>query len=213
MMKNSYKIIHYYSQDDNAYLAFAPELPGCVADGKTLQDAINNLMIIIEEWKETAKECGLKIPRPTSYSLNSTNPDILDVAKYILKKTGTIGTVALEKLAYYCLVWSLVWYDKPLFKNQFQAWQHGPVCKELYDAHRKKPTISQGDILSSHRFTASEKRVMDSVIDIYGSENEWFLEALTHKEAPWLETRGNLPLEARSNEIITNKKIKEAYAY
>ncbi len=43
-----------------------PELPGCVADGETYQDAVNNVEIVIQEWIETAQELGRPIPEPKS---------------------------------------------------------------------------------------------------------------------------------------------------
>ena len=63
-MKSSYKVIHYYSKEDGCFLAFAPELPGCFADGKTLQLALDNLDTVIEEWISVAKEEKREIPVP-----------------------------------------------------------------------------------------------------------------------------------------------------
>ncbi len=59
-----YEVVIYWSEEDNAFLAEAPELPGCMADGETYQDAISNLETIIREWIETAKESGRPIPEP-----------------------------------------------------------------------------------------------------------------------------------------------------
>jgi len=63
-MKIKYEIIIYWSEEDNAFIAEVPELPGCMADGKTYQDALRNAEIIISEWIETAKELGRQIPQP-----------------------------------------------------------------------------------------------------------------------------------------------------
>ncbi len=60
---NKYEIIMYWSDDDNAFIAEVPELPGCASDGKTYQEALANVEIIISEWLETAKEMGRPIPR------------------------------------------------------------------------------------------------------------------------------------------------------
>lgn len=59
-----YEIIVYWSEDDKAFIAEVPELPGCAADGSTYQEAIKNAEIIIGEWIETAKELGRPIPEP-----------------------------------------------------------------------------------------------------------------------------------------------------
>ena len=59
-----YEVIIYWSDEDQAYIAEAPELPGCAADGATYQEAVANIEIIIREWIETAKELGRSIPQP-----------------------------------------------------------------------------------------------------------------------------------------------------
>ena len=59
-----YEMIIYWSKIDDCYLVEVPELPGCMADGKTRTEAIANAEIIIEEWLETAREDGRPIPEP-----------------------------------------------------------------------------------------------------------------------------------------------------
>ena len=61
---NKYEIIIYWSEIDNAYIAEVPELAGCMADGKTYSEALENTEIIINEWIETAESFGRKIPEP-----------------------------------------------------------------------------------------------------------------------------------------------------
>ena len=61
---SKYEIIIYWSNDDDAFIAEVPELPGCAADGKTYNEALANVEIIIQEWIETAKEVGRQIPQP-----------------------------------------------------------------------------------------------------------------------------------------------------
>ena len=59
-----YEIIIYWSEEDQAFIAEVPELPGCAADGTTYQEALANVQVIIMEWIETAKELGRPIPQP-----------------------------------------------------------------------------------------------------------------------------------------------------
>ncbi len=61
---NKYEIIIYWSEEDKSFIAEVPELPGCMADGKTYQETISNVEVIINEWIETAKELGREIPKP-----------------------------------------------------------------------------------------------------------------------------------------------------
>lgn len=59
-----YEVIIYWSDDDQAYIAEVPELPGCAADGGTYQEALKSVEVVISEWIETAKELGRSIPEP-----------------------------------------------------------------------------------------------------------------------------------------------------
>jgi predicted RNase H-like HicB family nuclease len=59
-----YEVIIYWSEEDQAFIAEVPELPGCMADGGTYQEALANAEVIIQEWLETAQELGRPIPQP-----------------------------------------------------------------------------------------------------------------------------------------------------
>lgn len=59
-----YEVIIYWSDEDNSFIAEVPELPGCMADGKTRQEVLENIEIIIQEWLETAKNEKREIPVP-----------------------------------------------------------------------------------------------------------------------------------------------------
>jgi len=59
-----YEVIIYWSDEDQAFIAEVPELPGCAADGKTYQKALKSVERVIREWIETAKELERPIPEP-----------------------------------------------------------------------------------------------------------------------------------------------------
>jgi predicted RNase H-like HicB family nuclease len=59
-----YEIIIDWSEEDRAYIAEVPELPGCEADGKTYRQALANVEVIIQEWLETAKQLKRDISQP-----------------------------------------------------------------------------------------------------------------------------------------------------
>ena len=59
-----YQLIIYWSEEDSAFIAEVPELPGCAADGATYTEAVANAEIVIREWLETAEELGREIPKP-----------------------------------------------------------------------------------------------------------------------------------------------------
>lgn len=57
-----YEVIIYWSEDDQAFIAEVPELPGCAADGPTHQEALDNVQVIVQKWIATAEELGRPIP-------------------------------------------------------------------------------------------------------------------------------------------------------
>ena len=63
-MELKYEMIIYWSQQDEAYVVEVPELPGCMADGRSYQEAVANAEAIISEWITTARELGRPIPQP-----------------------------------------------------------------------------------------------------------------------------------------------------
>ena len=63
-MGPKYEIIIYWSEADDCFVAEVPELPGCMADGKTYSEALAHAEIIIREWMETARELGRTVPEP-----------------------------------------------------------------------------------------------------------------------------------------------------
>ncbi len=63
-MDRKYEIIIYWSAEDDTFIAEVPELAGCMADGATYQEALQNVEVIIHEWIETATQLGRSIPKP-----------------------------------------------------------------------------------------------------------------------------------------------------
>jgi predicted RNase H-like HicB family nuclease len=58
------QVIIYWSDEDQAFIPEAPELPGCASDGAACREAVSNMEVIIEEWIEIARELGRAIPEP-----------------------------------------------------------------------------------------------------------------------------------------------------
>ncbi len=64
---SKYEVVIYWSEEDKAFIAEVPELPGCAADGTVYQEALANVEVVIQEWIETAKELGRPIPEPKGH--------------------------------------------------------------------------------------------------------------------------------------------------
>lgn len=59
-----YEVIMYWSSEDNSYIAEVPELAGCMADGETMAEALENINTVMGEWIETAQMMGKDVPEP-----------------------------------------------------------------------------------------------------------------------------------------------------
>ena len=62
------------------------------------------------------------------------------IANFVLDEADCIAVavspLALQKIVYFCHVWSLIGLGKPLIKQSFEAWEHGPVLQYLYREFR-----------------------------------------------------------------------------
>lgn len=63
-MSIKYELIIYWSEEDQSFVVEVPELPGCMADGETYEQAVAHAQTIIQEWIETARELGRPVPEP-----------------------------------------------------------------------------------------------------------------------------------------------------
>lgn len=144
-----------------------------------------------------------------------TMVNVFDVAKYILQQTGRISTMKLQKLCYYAQAWSLVWDDKPLFNEEFEAWANGPVCRELFNLHKGEYSVDKEDILqgklSGESLTDEECETINIVLKSYAPKNAQWLSTLTHMEAPWNDARIGVPDGASCSNIITKESMAMYY--
>jgi len=137
---------------------------------------------------------------------------VFDVAKFILSKAGPMTAMKLQKLVYYSQAWSLVWDERPLFSERFEAWANGPVCPALYEMHRGKFMLSSNDIGGNPEEIASDGReTIERVLDFYGPRPAKWLSDLTHIESPWKDARSGLPDGVRGDAEITLAAMSEYY--
>lgn len=63
-MMPRYELVIWWSAEDGAFLVEVPELPGCMADGATYEEAVANVQVVVAEWIDTARALGRPIPEP-----------------------------------------------------------------------------------------------------------------------------------------------------
>jgi len=141
--------------------------------------------------------------------------NVFDVASYILKKTGRITTMKLQKLCYYVQAWSLVRENEPIFQEDFEAWANGPVCRALYDCHKGQYLIENESCfrkqLTGTNVSKEQSETIDEVLSVYGKKDPQWLSALTHMETPWIQARVGIPDGANCENTISKEIMKEYY--
>lgn len=149
----------------------------------------------------------------STYNHYSFPTSVFNVVKYIVKKTGPINKIKLQKLAYYCKVWSLIWDGKTLFKENAEAWIFGPAIKELHEAfnHDKLYVDSFVNVDNENVLTKYDKRIIDEVLGGYSRRTTQWLMELSISETPWIEARKGLDQNERGTNIISEKLIYDFY--
>jgi predicted RNase H-like HicB family nuclease len=62
-----YPIVVYYTEEDGAFFAAVPDLPGCTAHGETPEEALREARIAQELWLEGVRERGWTVPEPSPH--------------------------------------------------------------------------------------------------------------------------------------------------
>lgn len=145
---------------------------------------------------------------------------IYDVANYFIKKSNdddenSMTPLKLQKLCYYAQAWSLVWDNKELFNEDFEAWVHGPANHNLFNKYRssaRNEVINTVDEdFNENIFNCEQRETLDVIWKEYGKYTGTYLEQLTHQEKPWKKTRGDLQPGMSCSKVIPKELIREFY--
>jgi len=138
---------------------------------------------------------------------------VIDVGQFIYEKLNWIDAWKLQKLTYYAQAWALAWDGDRIFDDPFQAWPDGPVAPALHrdnKYYRLHATRIMG--ADSARLTDRQRDIISSVLDFYGSMSKEELVELTHREAPWVEARGDLQPDAYSSRELRTETMRKTYS-
>lgn len=141
---------------------------------------------------------------------------VFDAAQYVLSKYGAMSAMKLQKLLFYAQAMSLVWDDVPLFDEEFEAWAKGPVCRELFNAHKGRFMLEDAAFLKPFKpdvakLNAEQVGTIDAVCDALIDLPPYRLSDMVHQEKPWLDARGDLPAGARCSNVIPKSAMLDYY--
>ncbi len=140
-----------------------------------------------------------------------------EIAKWFLARNSTdykmgytdelITNLKLQKLLYYTQGCVLALTDKPLFDEEIEAWEHGPVVPEIYHEYKmySKSGIEFDEPFDENLIDRDIKNILESVYNEFGQYSVWKLRNMTRSETPWKETA--------KNNNISKCLIKEYFNY
>lgn len=130
-----------------------------------------------------------------------------DVVRYLKTQTSIQGEMHAHKLLYYAQAWNLAWDGEPLFDEEIQAWEQGPV---LPDVRRNRSwELSPSEDVD---LTPQQKENVRAVAAYYAHVGAGrALSALTHEESPWRLTWGDYPPGWRGNDTIQRSLMRREY--
>ena len=139
---------------------------------------------------------------------------IFDAAKYILTNFDhAISTSKLQRVAYVSPGWALPLVSEPNFPEDFEAWKHGPVARDLFRAHIGMYSIIEGELSEGDisNLSPKEKIVIDAVLRNYGALTGDQISDLS-RSTPWKEARARMQCRDRPcTETVRKEDMKEYF--
>lgn len=144
------------------------------------------------------------------------------LADYILMNYSPMSHLKLQKLLYYCEAYHLAAFNSPLIEENFEAWVHGPVCREIFNNYKNKAVLYkdltfEGDgskVLEefySNKLTSDQLDLLNDVLKTLNTWSAFELENATHEERPWIKARAGYHSGEKCSEIISKELMMEFY--
>lgn len=118
-----------------------------------------------------------------------------------------VSNLKLQKLLYYCQGYHLAVFGERMFPENFEAWDHGPVVREVYREFRsfQNSTIPTDSSFEQVKMPKDIVKTIDFVIGKLGSIKPWKLVRKTHQEDPW---KNHAPDNAADGCVIESNEIQ-----
>lgn len=138
-------------------------------------------------------------------------PTAADVAKHILKQTGEISTMKLQKLVYYAQAYKLGWTGERMYHDPVHAWTNGPVIYTLFKQHEGQFSVTADHFpdADSSNLTTTDQKVIGAVLEGLSGLTGWELRCRTHEEEPW--RNAYRPSDERHHREITTEEMASYY--
>lgn len=180
----------------------------------------NNLSERIKELQILKRHALIDINKFELSNMNFKEESAIDVAQNIINVYNAkvdklvsnynvvpeyITNLKLQKLLYFVQAVSLIIFDKKAFSEKILAWSYGPVVKEVYQKYKKNHANEIISENSAKNISSGLHKIIDEVVNSYGSIDANKLIDFTHEEDPWKNTEINREIDI---ELIKNYYAK-----
>ncbi|WP_375509895.1 type II toxin-antitoxin system antitoxin SocA domain-containing protein [uncultured Nostoc sp.] len=141
------------------------------------------------------------------------------VAKYFIWRANNfhiqdvdLTPMKLQKILFHAQALYLALYGSSLFEEDFEAWQRGPVARNVYFEYKEFGSKKIDRPTAEPVLPPETEIYLSRIADIFLPRNPYVLSAITHKPGtPWKIIRGDLPDNAPCDKVIPKKLIKNYY--
>lgn len=146
---------------------------------------------------------------------------VTTLSGYALKYFGPMSHLKLQKLLFYCQAYHLAKFNDTLFDEDFEAWVHGPVCREVYNVLKGKSVLHSdvsydesdfdSDVILAENVASEQYGLINEVLSELSKWSGSELETSTHNEQPWIEARKGHTPNQNCSTIISKDSMRNFY--
>ncbi len=138
---------------------------------------------------------------------------IADYFLWLSNESGSfLSNLKLQKLLYYAQGWHLALKNSRLFRDQMQAWVHGPAIPRIYGRYKKFSFNPIVEDVNKPDLPPTTEAFLRDVAKVFFPLDAFYLELATHREPPWLNARGCLPAEASCKNPISESDMLDYFS-
>lgn len=143
---------------------------------------------------------------------------------YAARLSASVTLLQLLKIIYFAHGKYLARFDRPLIKNEIEAWEHGPVIRVVYEAFKNadgRPLSSRAMRLDPYTNSYDEvrpvsdeadARFIESIFDAFGRIDAFVLSRMTHiPGSPWDEVWNAPDGQVTLGMVIPNDRIRKYF--
>lgn len=138
---------------------------------------------------------------------------IADYLLWLSNESGSfLSNLKLQKLLYYAQGWHMGLGRGRLFNDQMQAWVHGPAIPAIYRKYKKFSFNPISQNVRKPEIPGETEAFLGEFAKVFFPLDAYYLELATYRESPWINARGDIPLDAPCKRIISESDMVDFFS-